>query len=77
MFSFQTFVKHGLSPGYFTKSYAEKFDKDREKRKERAKVPQKKLRRMVLKTERAKMKGANEALEGSSYQTGTLIEQFL
>lgn len=65
----QTFVSNGLSPGHFCESYAEKMDADRMKRKDRAKLPESKRRRLFLKEERSTSKGGNEAIEGLSYQS--------
>jgi hypothetical protein len=40
---------------------------------ERSRQPEKKRRRLQLKEERATSKGANEAIEGVSYQSGTKV----
>ncbi|XP_062596799.1 uncharacterized protein LOC134258289 [Saccostrea cucullata] len=44
-------------------------DADRIKRMERARLPERKRRRLTLKEERATSKGGNEAMEGLSYQS--------
>ncbi|XP_060593897.1 uncharacterized protein LOC132748331 [Ruditapes philippinarum] len=63
----------GLSPGTHTVRHAEKCMKQREKKREKAKSPSTKLRRLLLKQERATNQGANEALEGDTYQSGKFI----
>lgn len=73
---FQTFVSNGLSPGHFCESYAEKMDADRMKRKDRAKLPESKRRRLFLKEERSTPKGGNEAIEGLSYQSGLSFDSY-
>ena len=50
-------------------------DKERQKRQERSKLPQKKRRRLELKNERMTQKGANEEAEGETYQSG--IQKFI
>lgn len=45
----QALKDHGLSPGYFTEKYASKKDVERQKRQEKAGLPQKKRNRLVLK----------------------------
>ena len=45
-------------------------DKERQKRQERSKLPQKKHRRLELKNERMTQKGANKAAEEETYQSG-------
>ena len=50
-------------------------DKERQKRRERSKLPQKKLRRLELKNETLTQKGANEAAEGETYQSG--LQKFI
>ncbi|XP_060561615.1 uncharacterized protein LOC132721341 [Ruditapes philippinarum] len=60
----------GLSPGTHTVRHAEKCMKQREKKREKAKSPSTKLRQLLLKQERATNQGANEALEGDTYQSG-------
>ena len=67
---FQTFQQNGLSPGHFDV----KMDEKRAKKSAKSKLPQTKFRRNALKYERATMKGACEASEGSTYQSGTLDE---
>lgn len=56
----------GISPGKFTKEHARK----ETKRRKEVQLPSTKLRRLVLKQERAVTRGAQEALEGDSYQSG-------
>lgn len=46
---------------------------ERQKRQEKAALPQKKRRRLELKQERLTQKGAREAAEGDTYQSGTFI----
>lgn len=65
----QAFKDHGLSPGYFIEKYASKKDVERQKRQEKAALPQKKRRRLELKQERLTQKGAREAAEGDTYQS--------
>ena len=60
----------GLSPGKYTETYAEKAMKKRKYKQEVNALPSTKRRRLVLKQERAVTQGAQEALEGTSYQTG-------
>lgn len=60
----------GLSPGAHTVKHAEKCMKQREEKREKAKSPSTKYRRLLLKQERATNQGANEALEGDTYQSG-------
>ncbi|XP_060572014.1 uncharacterized protein LOC132730174 [Ruditapes philippinarum] len=64
------YSKAGLSPGVHTKKYADKCMKRRLYKQEKAKLPSTKRRRLFLKKERAICQGANEALEGVSYQSG-------
>lgn len=70
---FEAFKDHGLSPGYFIEKYACKKDVERQKSQEKAALPQKKGRRLELKQERLTRKGAREAAEGDTYQSGTFI----
>lgn len=46
---------------------------ERQKRQEKAALPQKKRRRLEVKQERLTQKGAREAAEGDTYQSGTFI----
>lgn len=57
-------------------SYAEKMDADRMKRKDRARLPESKRRRLFLKEERSTSKGGNEAIEGLSYQSGLSFDSY-
>ena len=50
-------------------------NKERQKRQERSKLPQKKRRSLELKNERMTQKGANEAAEGETYQSS--IQKFI
>lgn len=59
-----------ISPGKYTEAYAEKQLKHRKYFQEKIKLPSQKRRRLVLKQERAVTKGAMEASEGVSYQSG-------
>ncbi len=62
----------GLSPGKFTEEYAEKAMKLRRRNQHRAMLPSTKRRRLCMKQDRAMVQGANEALEGETYQSGML-----
>ena len=64
---------HGLSPGYFTEKYSHKKDIERQKRQVKYALPQTKRRRLELKQERLTQKGAREAAEGDTYQSGTFL----
>ena len=70
IFCSQTFQKNGLSPGSYTVSYNLKKDIEREKRQGKSILPEQKLRRLKLKEERSTSKGACEASEGASYESG-------
>ena len=63
----------GLSPGVHTVKYAEKCAESRKRLSDRSQLPSSKRRRPihVLKQERAITQGAQEALKGISYQSGT------
>lgn len=74
---FQVFREHSLSPGYYTQKYSEKMDNERIKRHERSQLPVKKRRRLELKQEKITQKGANEAAEGDTYQSGKVQLQTL
>lgn len=50
---------------------------ERKKRQERSQLPGKKRRRLELKQERITQKGANEAAEGDTYQSGKVQLQTL
>lgn len=67
---FQTFKEHGLSPGSYTVPYILKKDMERECRQQKATQLDKKLRRLQLKEERMTSKGACEASEGATYDSG-------
>jgi hypothetical protein len=69
---FQTFERNGLSPGHFNVKYSSKLDSYRMKKKAKARLPETKRRRLILKQERATDKVACEATEGSTYQSGKL-----
>lgn len=51
-------------------------DADRMKRKDRARLPESKRRRLFLKEERSTSKGGNEAIEGLSYQSGLSFDSY-
>lgn len=68
---FQAFAENGLSPGHFNAKYSAKVDLEREKQRAKMNLPETKRRRLVLKLERATQKGAYEASEGATYQSGT------
>lgn len=63
----------GLSPGNYTQKYADKQFKRRLKVEERSKLPSTKRRRLQLKQERNVTQCALQALEGDTYQSGTII----
>ena len=63
-------VNSAMSPGKYTETYAEKAMKKRKHKQEVMALPSTKCRRLILKQERAMTQGAQEALEGTSYQTG-------
>ncbi|XP_060597360.1 uncharacterized protein LOC132751224 [Ruditapes philippinarum] len=63
-------AKAGLSPGMHTLSYAEKCQRTRKHVDEKMKLPSSKRRRLELKQERAVNQGAQEVLQGVSYQSG-------
>lgn len=46
------------------------------KRKDRARLPESKRRRLFLKEERSTSKGGNEAIEGLSYQSGLSFDSY-
>lgn len=52
-------------------------DNERKKRQERSQLPGKKRRRLELKQERITQKGANEAAEGDTYESGKVQLQTL
>lgn len=52
--------------------YAEKCAKHRERESQRRELPSTKRRRLILKQERAVTQGAQEVLEGKTYQSGIL-----
>jgi len=60
----------GLSPGAHTLKHAERCQKRRERVQAKMLLPSKKRRRLELKQERAVNQGAQEVLEGVSYQSG-------
>jgi len=60
----------GVAPGYHTQKYADKCQTKRIKKQETMSLPSTKLRRIVLKQERAVHQGAQETLEGDCYQSG-------
>ena len=66
----QSYSAMGLSPGYYSKRYYQKCLKRRLDRRETTALPSMKRRRLVLKQERAISQGAQETLEGASYQSG-------
>ncbi|XP_053385649.1 uncharacterized protein LOC128545990 [Mercenaria mercenaria] len=68
-------TKAGLSPGVHTIRYAEKCAKSRKRSSDLSQLPSTKRRRLILKQERATTQGAQEALEGVSYQSGIGHEQ--
>ena len=51
---------------------AAKLDQNREQNRKKMRQPETKRRRLILKQERATQKGAYEASEGSTYQSGTI-----
>ncbi|XP_060557505.1 uncharacterized protein LOC132717930 [Ruditapes philippinarum] len=59
----------GLSPGVHSLRYADKCQKHRKRVQERSALPSTKRRRLQLKQERSITQGAQEALEGMSYQS--------
>lgn len=61
-----------LSPGQHSVKYYQKGLKRRLDRQLKASLPSTKRRRLVLKQERATNQGAQETLEGVSYQSGYL-----
>ncbi|XP_060565928.1 LOW QUALITY PROTEIN: uncharacterized protein LOC132724962 [Ruditapes philippinarum] len=63
-------VDAGLSPGVHTLKHAEKCQKNRERVQAKMELPSTKRRRLELKKERAVNQGAQEVLEGVSYQSG-------
>lgn len=63
----------GISPGKFTELYADQQMRHRRRIQEKSALPSTKRRRMILKQERAVTQGANEALEGCSYQSGIKV----
>ncbi|CAC5426782.1 unnamed protein product [Mytilus coruscus] len=65
----ETFKRHALSPGSFTVPYNSKKDNEREKRQNKSKLPEQKLRRLKLKEETITSKGACEATEGTSNES--------
>lgn len=67
---YQAHEESGVSPGKFTEEHAGKRMKRRKEVQEKIQLPSTKLRRLVLKQERAVTQGAQEALEGDSYQSG-------
>lgn len=58
----------GLSPGIYTEKYAAKCAKERKRHQTQFCRPSAKRRRLILKQERSVTQGAQEALEGLSYQ---------
>ncbi|XP_061170673.1 uncharacterized protein LOC133180113 [Saccostrea echinata] len=62
--------KGGISPGKFTEEHARKRMKRRREVQNKIQLPSTKLRRLILKQERAVTQGAQETLEGDSYQSG-------
>ncbi|XP_033724552.1 uncharacterized protein LOC117314595 [Pecten maximus] len=62
--------KAGLSPGHHTVKYAERTLKQRRKSQARTQLPSTKRRRLILKQERAITQGAQDTLEGDSYESG-------
>lgn len=64
----------GLSPGGYTKQYADKRMTERTKQLERSALPSTKRRRLILKQERATIQGALEVQEGDSYSSGIAMD---
>lgn len=60
----------GLSPGEFTKKYADKRMQERMRELQVSSLPSTKRRRLILKHERATTQGSLEVQEGASYQSG-------
>ena len=67
----QVHSEMGLSPGVHTVKYAKKCMQSRKRSQEKSALPSSKRRRLILKQERATTQGANEVIEGVSYQSGT------
>ena len=63
-----------MSPGLYTVLYAEKCEMKHNRARERDQLPTTKSRHLLLKQECAKTHGAEEALEGISYQSGVLAQ---
>lgn len=70
---FQVHSEAGLSPGTFTKRYADKHMQKRMRELHVSSLPSTKRRRLILKQERATTQGSLEVLEGASYQSGTFF----
>jgi hypothetical protein len=66
----------GLSPGGYTKQYADKRMTERTKQLERSALPSTKRRRLILKQEQATIQGALEVQEGDSYSSGNFTYFF-
>ncbi|XP_055999895.1 uncharacterized protein LOC130046463 [Ostrea edulis] len=67
----------GISPGKFTKAYADDQMKRRKHSQEKSKLSSTKRRRLILKQERVITQGANEVLEGASYQSDIALDSNL
>jgi hypothetical protein len=63
----------GISPGKHTIDYADKCQKKRQHSQDVTRLPSTKIRRLILKQERAVTQQAHETLEGVSYQSGKYI----
>lgn len=61
--------KLGLPSGEFTAQYATAYDKNRDDRATRSKLPEQKLQRIELAAKREKLKHKNEAAEGTQYRS--------
>ena len=66
-----------MQKGVHTLKYADKCTKKRKLAQEKSQLPSTKRRRLLLKQERATTQGAQEALEGVSYQSGTFAHKHL
>ncbi|XP_048252502.1 uncharacterized protein LOC124121067 [Haliotis rufescens] len=60
----------GISPGTFSVKYAAKQMKRRKRVQLKSQLPSTKRRRVTLKQERVIAQGANEVLEGTTYESG-------
>ncbi|XP_048251367.1 uncharacterized protein LOC124145379 [Haliotis rufescens] len=67
---FSVNIAAGISPGTFSVKYAAKQMKRRKRVQLKSQLPSTKRRRVTLKQERVIAQGANEVLEGTTYESG-------